>query len=366
MDKRNKRILIVDDQVESLQTIYHALEQAAISDEIVLAKSVQQAHKVIKKRLPDLIITDWEMPESDGIEFIMQLKEDAQTKDIPAIMCTGAMTSSKNLEMPLDAGAADYIRKPLDPLELTARVRANLHLSQKYKEVKQLNESKETLFSIISHDLRGALGRIEALTDIVKMSGTGITLEEMQHFMEIIGKQSSLISSIFENLLLWSQSQRDEPFADIRDQVINSAIEENIELLGEMAKDKEIELINRIPKPLVVKCDLNMVSAVFRNLIANAIKFTSKKGKVTLEAQHTSSNFVTFSVKDTGVGISPERIGKIFDKTSFETTKGTEKETGSGLELKLSQEFIHRQGGKIWVESELGAGSTFKFFLPLP
>ena len=144
----NKRILIVDDQLENLQEIFQMLEKAKVSEEIALATSAEQAYQVVEHQKPHLIITDWEMPEVNGIELITTLKKNPITKDIPIIMCTGVMTSSKNLEIALEAGAADYIRKPVDEVELIARVNANLHLSEKYSEIKKLNDTKDLMFSI--------------------------------------------------------------------------------------------------------------------------------------------------------------------------------------------------------------------------
>lgn len=359
----SQRILIVDDQLENLQAIYQMLENAEISHQISLATSARQAYKVIEKQLPDLIVTDWEMPEINGIEFITTLKENPLTKDIPVIMCTGIMTSSKNLETALAAGAADYIRKPVDEIELIARVKANLHLSAKYLEIKQLNESKRTLFSIISHDLRGSIGRIRSFSEIVKLDEENFDRKEILELIDVIARQSRSTFAVLENLLLWANNQRDKVSVDLQTLPINKAIAENIELLEDAAHSKNIKIINAIPDDLQATYDLNMISTVFRNLIANAVKFTHDNGQITLSAENTPDSII-ISVADTGVGIPPERIEKIFHKTTFETTYGTQNESGSGLGLKLCQEFVEKHHGKIWAESEVDQGSVFKFSLP--
>ena len=364
MDNPQRRILIVDDQIENLQAIYQILEKSAISEEISLASSANQAYKVIEHELPDLIITDWEMPDINGIEFITTLKANPATKDIPIIMCTGIMTSAKNLETSLAAGAADYIRKPVDEVELIARVKANLHLSEQYRKIKLLNESKDTLFSIISHDLRGSIGSIEGFTDLIKMDYENYSQEQILEFIDIIGKQSRSIYAILENLLLWATNQKENVSINLQQAPLYKAIEENLELLEDSASKKQIRIINSIPRDLHATFDLNMISTVFRNLIANAIKFTYENGIITIKAE-TSPDAIICSIEDNGVGISTNRIEKIFQKNSFETTSGTQDESGSGLGLKLCLDFIEKHQGKIWVESEVGKGSCFKFKIPL-
>ncbi|MEQ8238743.1 MAG: hybrid sensor histidine kinase/response regulator [Cyclobacteriaceae bacterium] len=364
MDNPHRRILIVDDQIENLQAIYQMLEKSAISEEISLASSASQAYQVIESELPDLIITDWEMPDINGIEFITTLKVNPDTRDIPIIMCTGIMTSAKNLETSLDAGAADYIRKPVDEVELIARVKANLHLSQQYRKIKLLNESKDTLFSIISHDLRGSIGIIQGFTDIIKMDHENFSQEQILEFIDIIGKQSRSIFAILENLLLWATHQKENVSIDRQKLPLHKAIAENIDLLEDAASKKQIRIVNTIPEHIHASFDMNMISTIFRNLIANAIKFTHENGLITLKAE-TTRDAIICSIEDTGVGISPERIEKVFQKNSFETTSGTQHESGSGLGLKLCQEFIEKHQGKIWVESEVDKGSCFKFSLPI-
>ena len=130
-----KNILIVDDQPENLQTIVDYFEESSLPYEIMTALNGIDALDLIEKTVPDLIITDWEMPEMDGIEFIKQLRAKSQTVDIPVIMCTGAMITSEHLQIALKAGATDYIRKPIDPIELIARSRSILRINDLQNEI---------------------------------------------------------------------------------------------------------------------------------------------------------------------------------------------------------------------------------------
>lgn len=135
-----KNILLADDNPDNLQTIFEILTKAYPSYKILKANNGKIACKLAESRLPDLIITDWEMPEMDGIETIKYLKQQPSTADIPIIMASGIMTSSQNLETALNAGAVDYIRKPIDKIELIARVNSMLKLSDSYKFIKEQNK----------------------------------------------------------------------------------------------------------------------------------------------------------------------------------------------------------------------------------
>lgn len=357
------KILIVDDDVAHLEAIIDIIEESSCNYEIFSALNGKAALEITQKEMPDLIITDWEMPTMNGIEFIEQLKNDQKSIDIPVIMCTGIMTTSENLETALRIGAVDYIRKPIDKIELIARIKANLHLAEKYNEVKKLNEIKDNIFSIISHDLRGPVGTIKSFADLIIGGEFENEQKELMDIIKIIGKQSSSIFNTLENLLSWARSQRNAISYNPQKQPLNNSIKDNMQLLDEIAAKKKIKIVNQVYENHNAMFDLNLISTVVRNLLTNAIKFTHVNGKITINAKEEES-YHTVSITDTGIGISPERIDIIFDKASYETTFGTKSEKGSGLGIKLCQEFIDMHKGKIWVESELGKGSIFYFSIP--
>jgi CheY-like chemotaxis protein len=134
---KNYRILIVDDEPDNIRVIRNCFSEAGEPYAIYQALSGEVALTITGAELPDLIITDWEMPAMDGIELIKQLKQNEATADIPVIMCTGVMTTSENLQTALNAGAVDFVRKPIDKIELLARVQSMLQLADSKKEIKQ-------------------------------------------------------------------------------------------------------------------------------------------------------------------------------------------------------------------------------------
>ena len=188
--------------------------------------------------------------------------------------------------------------------------------------------------------------------------------KQLVNFVASIGKQSTSVLNVLENLLAWANCQRNNISYQPKKQDILLAVQTNLDLLSKTAKKKNITIRNEIQSTILLNYDLNLISTVVRNLIANAIKFTKKDGEIVIRALKIEEN-IEISVTDTGVGIDSERIEKIFDNTTYETTYGTDREKGSGLGLKLCQDFVVKHNGKIWVESELNKGSSFIFTLPI-
>jgi signal transduction histidine kinase len=166
-----------------------------------------------------------------------------------------------------------------------------------------------------------------------------------------------------ENLLEWSRSQTGRIQMKPENIDLYKLVDDNVDFLQNQAGNKKIQLINKVASPTHVHADDNMLNTVIRNLISNAIKYTGEGGSITVSS-YEKDGMVKISVIDTGIGIKPENIEKLFRIDVNYSTKGTADETGTGLGLILCKEFISRNKGEIWVESELGKGSTFKFTLP--
>lgn len=358
------KILIVDDEFEHLDAIVEILERIDIPCRILQAFTGANAYKIAEIEIPDLIITDWEMPGMNGIELIEKLKSNAKTSDIPIIMCSGVMTSSENLDTALQAGAVDYIRKPIDKIELIARTKANLHLADSYQKIKKLNESKDRFFSILAHDLKSPVGNIKTLLDLIVTKPSGFDQEELVTSLSLLQKQSTAAYNILENLLAWANSHRNNVEFNPSIQKVDLAIVNNIHLLESVADKKNINISYQENDQLIATFDRVLISIVIRNLLANAIKFTPIHGKIKINVEQDKYQTL-ISIIDNGVGIGSDRTEKLFDESVFEPTFGTDREKGSGLGLKLCKYFVEQHNGKIWVESELGKGSKFTFSIPI-
>ncbi len=358
-----KNIMIVDDEPENLQIISSFFSESKLPYNITNAPNGIIALKIMKKKLPDLIITDWEMPGMDGIELIEKLKDDDKTSSIPVIMCTGVMTSSKNLDTALNAGAVDFIRKPIDKIELIARTKANLHLADSYIKIKKLNATKDKFFSIIAHDLMSPFNSMLGFSDLLIEDFESYQIQTQKEYIGIINQSIKNTYKLLENLLTWSRLQKD--IIDFNPEKINLLLifKETCELLKQSAENKSIKLTNNISENIFINADKNMISTVLRNIITNAIKFTPKGGKIWIDAKN-KQQFIEITTQDSGVGISKEKQSELFKIDQNTSTQGTERETGTGLGLILCKEFTEKHGGKIWVESEEGKGSTFIFTIP--
>jgi len=365
-----KSILIVDDKPANLQIIADYFIESELPYNISKAPNGEIAYKIIQKRKPDIIITDWEMPIMDGIELIKKIKAENNIKDIPVIMCTGVMTSAENLQTALNAGAIDYIRKPIDKIELIARTRSALILAdsilkinKQNEDLKSLNGMKDRMFSIIAHDLRGPVGHVKHSLLLVSEFLENGDLAKVKAFLKLISEASESTFELLDKLLSWSRSQLNSIAIDPVVFDLKTIIAETFEILHPLAKAKGIKLEDKSHEDFFVFADKDMIKTVIRNLITNSIKFTSEAGLISVDVKYTNHDTI-ISVQDTGVGIEKERLSKLFDFAENESTPGTYGEKGTGLGLVLSHEFVRKNKGKLWVDSTLGQGSIFYVSLP--
>jgi two-component system, sensor histidine kinase and response regulator len=231
-------------------------------------------------------------------------------------------------------------------------------------KIQKLLDDKNQFFSIISHDLRGPVGAAASLSELLAEDIEKYSREEIREISEMLYQSNKNSYKLLENLLEWSRVQTGMITFSPKKIVLNRLIEENIELNNNAALNKNIVFLFEPSGLVEVEADKNMIDTVVRNLLNNAIKFTDKNGKVEIKLLKTDRK-VEISVIDNGIGIPDEIKEKLFQINRKVIQKGTENEPGSGLGLLLCSEFINMHKGKIWVESNFGKGSTFKFTLPL-
>ncbi|WP_273274402.1 tetratricopeptide repeat-containing sensor histidine kinase [Maribacter polysiphoniae] len=228
-------------------------------------------------------------------------------------------------------------------------------------ELREINETKDKLFSIIGHDLRGPIGAFQGLLQLYKNGEI-----DSKDFLQFIPKLRSDIDNIsftLNNLLSWGRTQMNGSTTKPSIVSLENLIKENINLLEETAKVKGIRINNKVKVNTLCWSDSDHIDIVIRNLMSNAIKFTPEGGQITINADEHSTSW-EISVCDTGVGIDTETQEKLFNKNSNITTYGTNNEKGTGLGLTLCKELIEKNKGKIWVESVIPNGTCFYFTLP--
>lgn len=239
----------------------------------------------------------------------------------------------------------------------------NENLKKSEKELTELNASKDRFFSIISHDLKSPFTVIMSTSQLLLRHCNKLKPDEIEDMLKGLYESTKNAYALLENLLDWSQVQRGKIRFKPTEIDIQKIAASNVKLFAEAADKKNITIQNQIPSFTTITADQNMISTIFRNLIANAIKFTPRQGHIKITAIQ-NKEFIEISVIDNGVGIEKKDIKKLFHIDGNHSTHGTDGETGTGLGLILCQEFVEKHGGQIWVESEVEHGSTFKFTLP--
>lgn len=224
----------------------------------------------------------------------------------------------------------------------------------------QLNQIKDKLFSVIAHDLRSPFASMKSMMD---MYDEGIiSKEDLDFFFREIRKDIGFNSLLLDNLLVWAKSQLHGFRIDPKPFSVGRLSAQVLSHYRKHFENKEIRITSNIPPGAIAYADYEMTHTVIRNLIGNAIKFTPKKGTIELSCSGEGASLLV-KIIDSGIGIPPENQEKLFQETFF-TTEGLNKEKGTGLGLQICKEFVERNHGTIWVESEMGFGSSFCFTLP--
>ncbi|RZK80328.1 MAG: HAMP domain-containing histidine kinase [Pedobacter sp.] len=232
---------------------------------------------------------------------------------------------------------------------------------EKADKLELLNQQKDKLFSIISHDLTGPLASLKQYLSL--LTDIELTAHERRVVETDLTKSLGDAQYLLENLLQWTKSQMEHNRMNLELLSLRQLIGQTIKMFDQVAASKNIKLIVNIDEHLILNADRNMFQAVVRNLLNNAIKFTYAKGKVELKSW-VEDDYCIISVRDNGTGISEEKQAKLFTM-NIASSYGTELEKGTGLGLMLCKDFTEKQGGKIWFESLPDSGTTFYVAMPL-
>jgi len=247
--------------------------------------------------------------------------------------------------------------------DITANKQAEEEIRMKNRQLETINTEKDKLFSIIAHDLRSPFNALLGLTELMTDETEEITLAQMKGMAATLRKSACLLDTQLGNLLEWSRLQRNVVTANLIKHKLNQVVDAELELFSEVTQHKNICLTNLIPDDIHVSADLQMLHSILRNLLANGIKFTKRGGAVLLTCKNVKDGFVEISIKDSGIGMSQDIRDHLFSLDAPINRRGTDGEPSSGLGLVICKELIEKQGGKIWVESQEGVGSTFFFTL---
>ena len=335
-------VLIVDDVPTNVMLVQAILKKEGYR--LLTCDSGAKALRLAHDKHPNLILLDIMMPEMDGYEVLQHLKSNPDTNDIPVIIMS-ALSDMQSIVKGYQLGATEYVTKPFQREELVKRVahRFELFSIKRIKqELENTIESRDTLYSVIAHDLRSPLGSLKMMNNaILMMVDKDQVSPEVFEMLQMMNKTSEEIFLLLDNLLKWAKNRLKKQNVYKQETDINSLVSSTAEIYIPMATQ-----------------NIDMIKTVVRNLISNAIKFSFEGGTITIGSK-IEGDHVVISVKDSGKGIKKEDQEKLLKQNTHFTSYGTNNEKGSGLGLMLCKDFVEQHDGKLWFESEEGKGSTF-------
>ena len=368
INRSDYKILIVDDVVSNVLLLKILLTNEKF--QVCTASNGYMCIEQAKQEKPDLILLDVMMPDINGFETAVILKKDPETLDIPIIFLT-ALNNPSDLVKGFQVGANDFLTKPFNKEELVMRVMHQIQLVaakriiiKQNEELKRTISNRDKMYSVIAHDLRSPMASIRMVLNLaVNVVSPDVVGEEIFSLLDKANRESEETHDLLDNLLKWTKSQTGRLNVVYQDIDLEDIVPGVVDIFRMIAEMKKIK-IQYIPcsEKLVVHADADMVKTIIRNFLSNAVKFTPEDKGIEVSCTR-EGGMAKISVRDHGVGISPERLENIFRKG--ETTYGTGGEEGSGLGLQLCQDFAQKNGGEAVVESVLGEGSTFSVLVPL-
>ena len=397
----NRVIFCVDDEDIVLKSLKRELKTGFGDDFIIeTAESAQEALELFTELLAaqidiPVMISDHIMPDMKGDELLRRVHEIAPKT--MKIMLTGqadliAVTKAIN-----HADLYRYIAKPWETTDLLLTVKEAIlrhdherqlaeqnrllhnmnavleeqvkartaELEAQKQELALANASKDKFFSIIAHDLRTPFNGLIGMTQLFSENIESYTTGDLKKGFDALQKTSKTVYELLENLLTWSRLQRGAIDYFPQEISLHRLATMTMTLFQANMEHKQIAIFNEIPPAAIAYADLDMINTVFRNLLSNALKFTPSGGVIRL-AEREDDDQIETSITDTGIGMKPEEIENLFRIDVKFVRVGTSGEKGTGLGLVLCKELIAQNQGRLWVESEKGKGTTFRFTLPKP
>jgi two-component system, sensor histidine kinase and response regulator len=364
--ERLGRVLVVDDEPSNVELIVRRLSGNGY--ETLTATNGHDAIAVATKEQPDLILMDIMMPGLDGWQATRLLKGDPKTANIPVVFVT-ARDRPEDVAQGFEAGGIMYVNKPVEPVELFARVRNAIYMKRlqddlrnKNEDLKRLESSRQELIGMLGHDIRNLANSVVAFLQLARM---GELTPDRPEFAQLLGLSEANIAEVLRmvNALLdvyKMEEGRLEAVAGVNK--LHEVVKRSFAQLIPEAMAKGISLVERIPEDTTVFIDAGLIVRVLTNLISNAIKHTPGGGTVTIDAEPSSADSIVVRVTDTGPGIPEADASHVFDRF-FQTDTGRSR-GGTGLGLAFCKLAVELHGGKIGVANGGQSGAIIEFTIP--
>ncbi len=351
-----KKILVADDQEGNQILMKYILEKKGY--EVLVASDGEEAIEVATEMDPDLVLMDVVMPGMDGYEACKILKDNPKTKNIPIVMITSLNDVTDKVKG-LEVGADDFMSKPPNEVELTARVKSLIRMKDQQKEIEQL---RNDFTAMLVHDLRAPLTSVLGFTDLIS-SSDDLTNEEKTEYLNIISISGRKMLALINDILDVSKLESGDIALNYSRVNLAQVITENIEKNHGLFIQKHLTVQKNLDETISIRIDQGKIDQVLTNLISNAAKFSFDNGVIKIDVSKNENSFIC-KITDTGTGIQENELPFIFEKYKQASTGKSHNFKGTGLGLYISRMMMEAHKGSISVESKPGFGTSFSLVFP--